>query len=151
MIGKGLASTLLKKEQQTSNPTKYPQGYFKEKACKLCGHKFTPQAPSEHYCSDFCKRYAYVNKYYERNYHITLDEYLNLAEKQDFKCALCGQMNFAMKDIHSGALVVDHDHQTGKVRGLLCHNCNRALGLLADNKETINKIIPYLEGATTIS
>lgn len=140
----------MKKQEQTSKPDKYPQGYFKNKTCKVCGKIFTPQAPSEHYCSDFCKRYAHINKYYERNYHISLEEYLNLAEKQKFKCALCGKENFAMKEIHSGALVVDHDHKTGTIRGLLCHNCNRALGLLEDNSLTIKKIIPYLEGATTI-
>jgi hypothetical protein len=46
--------------------------------------------------------------------------------------------------------VVDHCHATGKVRGLLCHNCNRALGLMQDNIENIKRAADYLEGATTI-
>lgn len=50
-----------------------------------------------------------------------------------------------MKDCSSGALVVDHDHTTGKVRGLLCHNCNRALGLLQDNKSYLQSAINYLK------
>lgn len=55
-----------------------------------------------------------------------------------------------MNKCHSGVLVVDHDHKTGKVRGLLCHNCNRALGLLKDNKEIIQNCLSYLERVTTI-
>lgn len=150
LLNKGINRTVQTKDQQTAVSDKYPQGYFKAKKCKQCGQVFIPQAPSEHYCSDFCKRFNYLSRYYERNYNMTLDEYLNLAEKQNFKCALCGQENYAMKDIHSGALVVDHNHETGEVRGLLCHNCNRALGLLQDSIHTIDKIIPYLKGATTI-
>lgn len=45
--------------------------------------------------------------------------------------------------------VVDHDHNPGNVRGLLCHNCNRALGLLNDSKETIENCLSYLESVTT--
>lgn len=50
-----------------------------------------------------------------------------------------------MKACHRIKLVVDHDHATGKVRGLLCHNCNRALGLLHDNPVTINNALEYLK------
>ena len=42
------------------------------------------------------------------------------------------------------ALNVDHDHTTGKVRELLCHNCNRALGLLQENVEIIQSALDYL-------
>lgn len=150
LLEKGLASCIRKKEEQSAKAELYPQGYFKEKICKHCGTPFVPSAPCEHYCSDFCKRYEYVNTYYKRNYKITLDEYLNMAEKQNFKCALCNKENFAMGERHSGVLVVDHDHKTGEIRGLLCHNCNRALGLLHDNLEIIDKIRPYLERVTTI-
>lgn len=46
------------KKAQTAKPSKYPQSYFKPKSCKHCGAIFTPKAPSEHYCCDFCKDYA---------------------------------------------------------------------------------------------
>ena len=46
---------------------------------------------------------------------------------------------------HTGCLVVDHDHKTGKVRGLLCHNCNRALGLLHDDQELMQKASEYVK------
>ena len=50
---------------------------------------------------------------------------------------------------HKMKLVVDHCHKNGQVRGLLCHNCNRALGLLGDDIGSIKNCIEYLEGATT--
>lgn len=43
------------KAEQTADPSKYPQGYFKPKPCKCCKKVFTPKAPSELYCSDTCK------------------------------------------------------------------------------------------------
>ena len=55
-----------------------------------------------------------------------------------------------MAEHHKSKLVVDHCHATGKVRGLLCHNCNRALGLLKDKISVLKNAIQYLEGATTI-
>lgn len=139
-----------KKSKQTAEASKYPQGYFKEKKCKHCGVLFKPKAPSEHYCSDACKDYGVVEAYYKRVYGLTLKDYLDLAEAQNFTCAICNEDNFAMGMHHSGALVVDHDHSTGAVRGLLCHNCNRALGLLKDNKDSILRAASYLERVTTI-
>lgn len=139
-----------RKAEQTAIPSKYPQGYFKDKRCRLCGKIFTPKAPSELYCSDFCKDYGVTEAYYKRNYGMTLKEYLDLAEKQHFVCAICGKENFAMGANHTGGLLVDHDHKTGRVRGLLCHNCNRALGLFHDDTKTISKAIEYLERVTTI-
>lgn len=137
------------KTAQTSEPSKYPQGYFKPKKCRQCGSLFTPKAPSEHTCSEHCRKYGHVQAYYKRVYNLTIDEYLDLAEKQDFVCAICGKENFAMGASHTGLLVVDHAHITGEVRGLLCHNCNRALGLLQDSTQNLYKALEYLEGATT--
>lgn len=139
-----------KKAEQTGRPSKYPQGYFKKKKCRHCGKEFLPKAPSELYCSDFCKDYAETERYYKRVYHISLKEHLDMAERQNFVCAICGKPNFAMGERHTGCLVVDHDHKTGKVRGLLCHNCNRALGLLQDNSLTVYKAYTYLQSVTTI-
>ena len=139
------------KSRQTANSSKYPQGYFKLKKCRVCGTLFTPKAPSEHTCSEFCRKYSHIEAYYKRVYRLSINEYLDLAEKQGFVCAICGKENFAMGATHTGLLVVDHDHKTGKVRGLLCHNCNRALGLLQDSPDTLKSAISYLEGATTIS
>lgn len=47
------------KAEQTADPSKYPQGYFKPKPCRCCKKVFTPKAPSELYCSDTCKDKGY--------------------------------------------------------------------------------------------
>lgn len=65
---------------------------------------------------------------------------------QEHKCALCGSEGFAIgKNGHSEKLAVDHCHSTGKVRKLLCHNCNRALGLMKDNPVLLRFAADYVE------
>lgn len=139
-----------RKAEQSACKELYPNGYFHEKACLHCGKLFTPKAPSELYCCDYCKDYGLTEAYYKRVYGLTLQEYLDIAEAQNFQCAICHKENFAMGVNHSGCLVVDHDHQTGAVRGLLCHNCNRALGLLQDSINYLRSAAKYLESVTTI-
>ena len=140
-----------------SNPTptassdKYPQGKFKSKQCRECGSLFAPQAPSQFYCCKWCSDRGLTSAYLKRNYGITLQDYELMLEDQDCLCAICGGEGFIMDTTrHKIKLVVDHDHKTGMVRGLLCHNCNRALGLLKDSSEILQTAIDYLEGATTI-
>lgn len=134
-----------KKEQQTATPDKYPQGYFKEKKCRCCKCMFKPKAPSELYCSDDCKDKASTNKYLKRTYGITYRQYRLMHEAQGGRCKICDSEGFVMANHHKMKLVVDQCHATGKVRGLLCHNCNRALGLLHDNIEHLSKAIDYLK------
>ena len=71
---------------------------------------------------------------------ITVEEYAWMAHRQDFKCACC-RCNL-MFDKHTH---VDHCHETGTVRGLLCHHCNTSIGLLGENTETLRSLIAYLE------
>ena len=72
---------------------------------------------------------------------ITDQEIRNLEIAQDYRCAICG------KHQRNGAnrLHVDHDHTTGKVRGLLCYSCNTKLGFV---EKYLFKIINYLGGTT---
>ena len=90
------------------------------------------------------KRYRakYETKDYElkSKYGITLEEYNARLLKQDNKCAICGGINRSGK-----RLAVDHCHVTGRVRGLLCSNCNNGLGLFQDNSEFLNKAAAYLK------
>lgn len=75
------------------------------------------------------------------NYGITLKDYNLLLEKQNHKCAICESDNAGGR----GVFHVDHDHETGKIRGLLCHKCNTGIGLLDDNIKILSKAINYLQ------
>lgn len=137
-------------EDMTAKPEKYPQGSFKGKACRWCEEDFTPQAPSHLYCSDECKDTSRTNKHYLSTYGVSYAFVVELLEKQNSLCAICGREGFKMHDGVFMNLNLDHCHESGTVRGLLCHNCNRALGLFSDDTSVLKKAIDYLEGATTI-
>lgn len=72
-------------------------------------------------------------------YGITVDEYRKMEAKQNRCCAICGGKNGLR------SLGVDHDHETKKVRGLLCNSCNSGLGMFKDNIKLLAKAIVYLE------
>ena len=73
-----------------------------------------------------------------KNYGINSMQYREILKSQDGCCAICGKMQ--KENFH-----VDHNHSTGKVRGLLCGNCNRALGYMNENVEALKSAINYLE------
>lgn len=72
-------------------------------------------------------------------YGITKDQYNLILVGQDFKCAICGKEYQWNKKLD-----IDHNHNTGEIRGLLCGNCNRGLGLFKDNVKNLKKAINYL-------
>lgn len=69
-------------------------------------------------------------------YKISPDRYAQMWIDQDGDCAICGEHR---------ELVVDHCHDTGRVRGLLCHRCNVALGWMNDQPENLRRAASYLE------
>lgn len=75
-----------------------------------------------------------------RQYGITLAEYNAMLEKQDYKCAICGNED----EVEGRRLAIDHCHTKGNVRGLLCGKCNRGLGLFYDNLDLLEKAKDYL-------
>lgn len=77
----------------------------------------------------------------KKMFGITLDDYNKMREDQKCSCKICGKH----EDEERQALVVDHSHDTGKVRGLLCSNCNRALGMFKDDITVLQKAIKYLQ------
>lgn len=72
-------------------------------------------------------------------YGITLDEYHAMLGAQRDCCAICGREALA-----AGGLVIDHDHDTQKVRGLLCRACNSGLGCFVDNPLLLQAAQAYL-------
>lgn len=75
-----------------------------------------------------------------RKYGITVDEFYEMLQKQNNKCAICGSTNWG----HVSPSI-DHDHKTGKVRGLLCNRCNTVLGLVQDDPNILQNTINYLK------
>ena len=74
-------------------------------------------------------------------YSITQEDYNSLFVAQEGRCAICGKHQSEV----SRTLAVDHDHETGEIRGLLCHSCNVVLGLMADDPGTLRSAADYLE------
>jgi len=74
-----------------------------------------------------------------KRYKITPEQYGSMLEAQGGVCAICRQ-----EDATGRRLSVDHSHETGKVRGLLCTNCNVALGHLQDNVALLLRAADYL-------
>ena len=83
------------------------------------------------------RNYKYKNKY-----GITLEEYNEMWDEQEGYCAICNEHEDETKSIR---LVVDHNHETDEVRGLLCNNCNCAIGLLKDSALVLESAAAYLE------
>jgi hypothetical protein len=74
-------------------------------------------------------------------------DYDQMFSAQGGVCAICGkpEMRLHERTATPISLVVDHDHETGEIRGLLCGRCNKGLGLLGDNATAIRRALAYLE------
>ena len=124
--------------------------------CNNCGCEFSElniriREGRGKFCSNECyKEYRARNKRDEKEsnrlyqkktkYGITKEEYHNLFISQENRCLICGT-EFNTKT--SG--VVDHDHKTGLVRGILCKKCNTLLGMANENIEVLENAIKYLK------
>jgi hypothetical protein len=84
---------------------------------------------------------AKLNGDLKYHHDITLENYNSQLEKQGGVCAICLKFEITK---HTKRLVVDHDHATGKIRGLLCHRCNCGLGYFKDDPMHIKKALEYL-------
>lgn len=119
---------------------------MKEKKCSKCG---ASKPPSEFHknmdrlrswCKP-CQAIADRAKHYRRTFGITIEELEQIFESQNEKCAICQRdMVLRWKNYQ-----LDHDHETGKIRGILCVNCNTALGTFGDNLAGIMKVVEYLK------
>lgn len=78
-----------------------------------------------------------------KKYGLTPEDYESMYEKQKGKCLICGEQKVNRGKYHS--LFVDHNHETGKVRGLLCQRCNFLIGQARDNVKILKSAIKYLE------
>lgn len=78
-------------------------------------------------------------------YGLTVEQYRAMHAAQDGKCAICLEEEKSQHEGKTRRLSVDHDHVSGDVRDLLCHRCNKALGMFRESKSILMLAIKYLE------
>jgi hypothetical protein len=124
-----------------------PQGHDKETVgvlgtqCRECRREYQKEYNKRPVQKQAVKKWADANKdhikdmEYRRTYGITLDDYKVMVAQQEGCCKICNEHK---------SLVVDHCHKTGAVRGLLCSQCNRAMGLFQDDPNRLQSAVAYL-------
>ena len=115
------------------------------KTCNRCGLEKPLDAYPRHPGiksgrSAVCKA-CKVEKNQLFNYSMTTRDGLNLVKD----CQICGQ------DLSSLKVCIDHDHQTGLVRGVICSRCNLGIAMLGDNAEGLEKAFKYLSNPPMLS
>ena len=125
-------------------------GDMNRKVCRLCGvekpiSEFYFRNDSGHYRSECKECLRKISIFKGTGW--TPENYEEAYIKQDGRCAICGcKLNSSRYTRFAG----DHDHKTGKLRGLLCTNCNTALGLFKDSIERLESAKKYLIEHSTI-
>lgn len=118
-------------------------GYYP--SCISCNmHRRNNPLKKAQYDKEYRKRNSWRKKAW--NYDVTVQFLLNLLIEQDYKCAICKQVEVNRHS--SGAfmhLSIDHCHKTRKVRGFLCQKCNQGLGLFRDDPSLLKAAASYLE------
>lgn len=124
----------LKKLKKCSKCKKYfprTSEYFHKSSLMTDGFVYTCKSCKKKWDKDY-------HKY--RRYKLTKEEYDGILKNQNNLCGICG---IILKDDYNTH--VDHNHQTGKIRGLLCVGCNTGLGNFKENPFILIKAIKYIE------
>ncbi|MFD6926534.1 endonuclease VII domain-containing protein [Streptomyces sp. NPDC059944] len=116
--------------------------HLEDRTPDTCWLPWCSTPPSE--ATGLCEAHRVRHNRLVHEYGIGWPERMRLAQEQDGQCAICG----APDVVEDGepALHVDHCHETGRVRGLLCGACNRGLGLMRDDPRLLANAITYLCG-----
>ena len=117
--------------------TKNVSEFCKDSTRKDCLY---PQCKKCRYSSNYYQKYHGIHQRRRRLkfFNITIEEYDEMFDNQNGVCLMCGKPERSNRH-----LAIDHDHKTGKIRGLLCMACNTHLGWYEINKININN---YLRG-----
>lgn len=120
----------------TGKPCRY--GHIAERAVSSCDCKICHNTQSREYGRKNIAKI--VENFKVKTYGVTPFEYGEMLWNQNFKCKLCDtELGKDTKAPH-----LDHNHKTGKIRGILCHHCNTGLGLFKDSITMLEKAIEYL-------
>lgn len=107
-------------------------------SCKVCVR--LRKRAYRHANPDLVRRQKWEHKLCS-TYGLAVEEFAWRLYRQSFHCQICTRRLEANRDTH-----VDHNHETGEVRGLLCNGCNTALGHLCENEVTMYRMIFYING-----
>ncbi len=88
-----------------------------------------------------------LNYRYQQFYGLTYEQVVSMWEAQGQACAICGATDGLGKNNWPS---VDHDHTTGQIRGLLCHDCNTFIGFAKDDPAILARAIVYLEESKNV-
>lgn len=146
-----------------------PKLILPARLCERCGKQFAPNRGTQKFCTQRCCNAAIAKRDYRKHiyrhrnraaqrrrsarhldyrlqskYGITLADFNRILAEQGGGCGICGAVESRSK---GPRLHVDHDHVTGKVRGLLCAACNHGIGQLGDDSERVKSAVRYLERA----
>lgn len=104
-----------------------------------------PDCEGKHHSGGFCARHCARF----RLLGITVEQYVELYEATGGTCAICGKPETQLSGWHGEVmeLSIDHDHETGRVRGLLCQWCNQGIGRFRDDPELLTRAAAYLNAA----
>jgi hypothetical protein len=94
------------------------------------------------------KQKVRAQRYNLKKYGLSVEQYNEMVVNQKGLCKIC-ETNESHRTSTRYNLFVDHDHITGKVRGLLCHHCNVGLGHFEDKKELLERAIRYLDESSS--
>ena len=103
-----------------------------------CGYCLKPVEPGHTYCAHHREYHRLLAR--RLRYGISKEQYDTRLAAQHGQCAICGATEHIL-----GTLGVDHDHRSGRIRGLLCSFCNLAIGNMRDNPALLRKAATYLE------
>ena len=123
------------------------QQYYIDNAEKIKEHRQQYYIDNKENILEKCKQYqkdnVEKNKEYQKQYryNVTQEQYNQIFDKQNGCCAICKKHQSEFKK----ALDIDHNHTTGKIRGLLCMKCNRGLGYFDDNTNKLDNASSYLK------
>jgi hypothetical protein len=123
---------------------RHPLGqHQRQNRCKPCHNRKSAEA---YHARSPTSKAEYIARVKARKYGMTLEEMQTLVEAHGDLCDICGQPDTThRKRTWTRNLTMDHCHSTGRFRGMLCSNCNIAIGLLKDDPALARKVAEYLE------
>lgn len=114
------------------------RAYREEQRAKACSRCGAPRAEGDRRSADYCNNCS-RDYWLMHKYGLTVEQYEQMLIEQTHRCALCGE------ESNGRPWHVDHCHDTGKVRGVLCDRCNRGLGQFREDAALLRKAVAYLE------